>query len=241
MLGEGASGDAVGAAAVGVPERGAALARAVQRAVRVQLEHGIGRRVDQTDDVKDSAEALHILDDQRPVRRALVRAAEGRMAVLLLLRVGHAADHADIAAGRERRPERVQPDAVPVLLARDRQEHADGKLVVLGRRGLEGGMEPRDVGRTQRAHIVRVVHVHDRPALLPRTAPVDHKDRPGDRIILELHAAAAGREEDQLFPEGVQLTLGAVAARHIAVPQQLGGQALRVLLHARPRAAAARA
>ena len=154
------------------------------------------------------------------------------MAVLLLLRVGHAADHADIAAGRERRPERVQPDAVPVLLARDRQEHADGKLVVLGRRGLEGAPEPRDVGRTQRAHIVRVVHVHDRPALLPRTAPVDHEDRLGDRIVLELHAAAAGREEDQLFPEGVQLALGAVAARHIAVLQQLGGQALRVLLHA---------
>ena len=126
----------------------------------------------------------------------------------------------------------MQPDAVPVLLARDRQEHADGKLVVLGRRGLEGGMEPRDVGRTQRAHIVRVVHVHDRPALLPRTAPVDHEDRLGDRIVLELHAAAAGREEDQLFPEGVQLALGAVAARHIAVLQQFGGQALRVLLHA---------
>ena len=104
VLGEGARGDAVGAAAVGVPERGAALARAVQRAVRVQLEHGIGRRVDQTDDVKDCAEALDLVDDRRPVRRALVRAAEGRMAVLLLLRVGHAADHADIAAGRERRP-----------------------------------------------------------------------------------------------------------------------------------------
>lgn len=165
------------------------------------------------------------------------------MAVLLLLRVGHAADHADIAAGRERRPERVQPDAVPVLLARDRQEQADGKLVVLGRRGLEGAPEPRDVGRTQRAHIVRVVHVYDHPALTPRTAPVDHKDRLGDRIVLELHAAAAGREEEHLFPEGVQLALGAVTARHIAVLQQLGGKALRALLHApldrEPRAARA--
>lgn len=95
----------------------------------------------------------------------------------------------------------------------------------------------------QRAHIVRVVHVYDHPALTPRTAPVDHKDRLGDRIVLELHAAAAGREEEHLFPEGVQLALGAVTARHIAVLQQLGGKALRALLHApldrEPRAARA--
>ena len=232
VLGKGASGDAVGAAAVAVPERGAALARAVQHAVRVDLEHGIGLRVDQTDDVKDCAEAPDLVGEQRPVRRALVRTAEGRAAVLLLLRVGHDADHADIAAGRERRPERVHPDVVPVLLAADRQEQADGKLVVLGRRGLEGAPEPRDVGRTQRAQIVRVVHVHDRPALLPRTAPVDHEDRLGERIVLELHAAAAGREEDQLFSEDVHLALGAVAARHIVLFQQLGGKALRVLFHA---------
>jgi len=204
----------------------------VQRAVRVDLEHGIGRRVDQTDDVKDGAKAPDLVGERRPVLRAPVRAAEGRTAVLLLLHVGHAADHADIAAGRERRPERVHPDAVPVLLALDRQEQADGKLVVLGRRGLEGAPNPLDVGRPEQAHTVRVVRVQDRPALPPRAAPVDHGDRPGERIVLELHAAAAGREKGQHFPGVVQLTLGAVAARQLVLFQQLGGKALRILLHA---------
>ena len=60
-----------------IPERGAALACAVQNAVRVEIEHGVFRWVNQTDDIKDRAQTLDIVDDRRLVRRAFACAAEG--------------------------------------------------------------------------------------------------------------------------------------------------------------------
>ena len=131
--------DAVGAAHVGIPECGTALTRAVQNAVRIEIEHGVFRRVNQTDDIKERAQTLYIIGDRRLVRCAFACAAEGSTAVLHLLRIGQTADHADIVTGGERRPERTHPDVVPVLLVPDRQEQAERKLIVLGRCGLEGG------------------------------------------------------------------------------------------------------
>ena len=131
--------DAVGAARIIIPERGAALACAVQNAVRIEIEHGVFCRVNQTDDIKNRAQTLYIVDDRRLVRCAFACAAEGRTAVLHLLRIGQTADYADIVTGGERRPERTHPDVVPVLLVPDRQEQAERKLIVLGRCGLEGG------------------------------------------------------------------------------------------------------
>ena len=71
MLSKRPCGDAVGAARIVIPERGAALACAVQNAVRTEIEHGVFRRVNQTDDIKDRAQTLDIVDDRRLVRRAL--------------------------------------------------------------------------------------------------------------------------------------------------------------------------
>ena len=59
--------DAVGAAYVGIPECGAALTRAVQNAVRIEIEHGVFRRVNQTDDIKERAQTLYIIGDRQLV------------------------------------------------------------------------------------------------------------------------------------------------------------------------------
>ena len=46
--------DAVGATHVGIPECGAALTRAVQNAVRIEIEHGVFCRVNQTETSKNA-------------------------------------------------------------------------------------------------------------------------------------------------------------------------------------------
>ena len=60
--------DAVGATHVGIPECGAALTRAVQNAVRIEIEHGVFCRVNQTDDIKERAQTLYIIGDRQLVR-----------------------------------------------------------------------------------------------------------------------------------------------------------------------------
>ena len=102
MLSKRPCGDAVGAARIVIPERGAALACAVQNAVRIEIEHGVFCRVNQTDDIKNRAQTLDIIGDRRLVRRAFACAAEGHTAALHLLRIGQTADHADIVTGGER-------------------------------------------------------------------------------------------------------------------------------------------
>ncbi len=61
-----------------------------------------------------------------------------------------------------------------MLLAPDRQEQAERKLVVLGRCGLESGSEPRNIGRPQQSETVRFMHIQYRALLLTRTAPVGY-------------------------------------------------------------------
>ena len=228
MLSKRPCGDAVCAARIVIPERGAALACVVQNAVRIEIEHGVFCRINQTDDIKDRAQTLDIVGDRRLVRRAFACAAEGRIAALHLLCISQTADHADIVTGGERRPERVHPDVVPVLLAPDRQKQAERKLVVLGRCGLESGSEPRNIGRPQQSETVRFMHVQYRALLLTRTASVGYYDGTGRNVILKLHIAAAGDKEIQLFLDIIQLALGAVAVRYSALLQQLSRQALCV-------------
>lgn len=68
------------------------------------------------------------------------------------------------------------------------------------------------------------MHVQYRALLLTRTAPVGYYDDIGGNVILKLHIAAAGDKEIQLFLDIIQLALGAVAERYIALLQQLGRQ-----------------
>ena len=119
-----ARAEAAGAARiVRVPERGAKrLARAVQNAVRTEIEHGAFQSVNQTDNIKDRAQTLDIVGDRRLVRRACL-CSQPFCTFCASVR---AADHADIVTGG-RTATRACIRILPALLAPDRQEQAERK------------------------------------------------------------------------------------------------------------------
>ena len=156
-----------------IPEGGAVLLRVPENTLLIELEHIVGRRVDETHDVKHGLQAADILEDDRGGR--IQRSDMGREILRFLhLRVQQLADRRDVVIRTEIRPERTHTKIAPVVLVTDREEDAHGELRIFLRRQVHRIPQALEVLLAEIAEVVRTRDVLHAVAVLWRLVPVCH-------------------------------------------------------------------